>query len=281
MSAPLPSFALWALALFCSLAVVVVQGGLTPVRVAFLTDCTMYSDWQSLGMMFSFKMSGQVGKVTKVMCCGEEKRLKYNKELLSAVETHMAPMMTVHPVTHDSYAAYNKPEAVIDWLEHVTPEEEYVLVLDSDMIQRRPFLVEEMEPRKGLAVGARYTYMIGVNNELATRHIPEVAPRNDTLAGPAGRRADQVGGFFFVHRDDLKAMSHGWLKYTEDVRADPEVHAAPSSCLRGGSTPLVLLLSPAGQPLLPLVVPGLSAPLRRPPCAGVPAVRGCVCYPPW
>jgi hypothetical protein len=32
-----------------------------------------------------------------------------------------------------------------------------------------------------------------------------------------------VGGFFFIHRDDLKAMSHLWLKYAEDVRADPEV----------------------------------------------------------
>ena len=34
----------------------------------------------------------------------------------------------------------------------------------------------------------------GVNNELAMRHVPEVAPRNDTLAGPQGRRGDQVGG---------------------------------------------------------------------------------------
>jgi hypothetical protein len=57
-------------------------------------------------------------------------------------------------------------------LQHVTPEEEYVLVLDSDMIQRRPFLVEVMKPKLGLAVGARYTYMIGVNNELALRHVP-------------------------------------------------------------------------------------------------------------
>lgn len=33
----------------------------------------------------------------------------------------------------------------------------------------------------------------------------------------------QVGGFFFIHRDDLKRLSPLWLKYTEDVRADPEV----------------------------------------------------------
>lgn len=98
-----------------------------------------------------------------------------------------------------------------------------MLVLDSDMIFRRPVLVEQLSPRKGLAVGAIYTYMIGVNNELADRHIPEVQRRYDHLAGPAGRRADQVGGFFFIHRDDLKASSHDWLKYAEDVRFDDQV----------------------------------------------------------
>ena len=92
------------------------------------------------------------------------------------------------------------------------------------MIHRRPFLPLDYNlTGPGWAIGARYDYMIGVNNELALRHVPEIPPRNDTLAGPSGRRGDQVGGFFFAHRDDLKRMSPLWLKYTEDVRADPEV----------------------------------------------------------
>lgn len=41
------------------------HSALTSVRVAFLTDCKWYSDWQSLGMIYSFKMSGQPGKVTR------------------------------------------------------------------------------------------------------------------------------------------------------------------------------------------------------------------------
>eukprot|EP00955_Chlamydomonas_euryale_P000407 4551-Chlamydomonas_euryale.AAC.1 len=31
----------------------------------------------------------------------------------------------------------------------------------------------------------------------------------------------QVGGFFFLHREDLHSLSHDWLKFTEDVRIDP------------------------------------------------------------
>ncbi|GIL46676.1 hypothetical protein Vafri_3606 [Volvox africanus] len=195
-----------------------------PVHVAFLTDCAMYSDWQSVGMAFSFRMSGQPGSVIRVMCCSEKDRKNYSKGLLTMVDTWVAPDMSRSPRNGDRYAAYNKPEAVIDWLDHKVARHEYVLVLDSDMILRRPFFVEDMQPKKGLAIGARYTYMIGVANELAVRHIPHVAPRNDTLAGPYGRRADQVGGFFFIHRDDLKAMSHDWLKFSEDVRMDDQAY---------------------------------------------------------
>jgi hypothetical protein len=60
-----------------------------------------------------------------------------------------------------SYAAYNKPEAVIDYMEHVTPEEEWMLVLDSDMLIRKPFTYEQFKAKKGVGVGARYDYMIG------------------------------------------------------------------------------------------------------------------------
>ena len=199
-------------------------------------------------MIFSFKMSGQPGKVTRVMCCTEEEKAKYPKELLNAVDTWVAPSMTVNPHNGDHYAAYNKPEAVIDWLDHNTPEEEYVLVLDSDMVLRRPFFVEVMGPKLGWAVGARYTYMIGVNNELALRHIPEVAPRNDTLAGPYGRRADQVGGFFFIHRDDLKRMSHDWLGFSEKVRFDDQVRPAAMSLACASLIDLELIAVPVPAP---------------------------------
>lgn len=193
------------------------------VHTVFLTDCTTYSDWQTLGMVFSWRESGQPGPLSKVMCCTEDQAKKYNKDMLNLVKTHIAPSYTVHPSTGDVYPAYNKPEAVIDWLAHFTPEEEWIVVLDSDMLLRRPFLPQDFNLTRGWAMGAKYTYMIGVNNALADKHIPEVARRNDTLAGPAGRRSDQVGGFFFIHRDDLKHLSTLWLKYTEDVRADQEV----------------------------------------------------------
>ena len=37
--------------------------------------------------------------------------------------------------------------------------------------------------------------------------------------------ASQVGGYTFMHRDDLSKVAPLWLSVTEDVREDPEVRS--------------------------------------------------------
>lgn len=44
--------------------------------------------------------------------------------------------------------------------------------------------------------------------------------------GPRGRRGDQVGGFTLMNVADLRRVAPLWLKYTEDVRFDPDVRPA-------------------------------------------------------
>ena len=57
----------------------------------------------------------------------------------------------------------------------------------------------------GWAVSAFFGYLKGVNNELALKHVPEVLPRSDSLAGPVGRRGDQV-----QHACLTCILSYGW-----------------------------------------------------------------------
>ena len=64
--------------------------------------------------------------------------------------------------------------------------------------------------------------MRGCTNDLAPRHIPEIPIRNDTLAGPYHRYCDMVGGYTFMHKDDLAKVAPLWLTFSEDVREDPE-----------------------------------------------------------
>eukprot|EP01023_Acetabularia_acetabulum_P037225 TRINITY_DN35252_c0_g1_i1.p2 TRINITY_DN35252_c0_g1~~TRINITY_DN35252_c0_g1_i1.p2 ORF type:complete len:196 (-),score=34.61 TRINITY_DN35252_c0_g1_i1:13-600(-) len=103
-------------------------------------------------------------------------------------------------------------------------QEDFVLVMDADMLFRLPMIPAELGVKQGWATGAQFGYLIGVKNALAERHIPHVKPRNNKDGGqPYGRKADQIGAYIVMQKDDLKKMSRDWLKYTEDVRAD--VHA--------------------------------------------------------
>lgn len=173
-------------------------------------------------MMLSHRLSGQKGALTRILSCTHEDLAKVPKEELELLPTHVTPSYTHHPRTGDVYSAYNKPVAVIDWLARTDVKEEYVLIIDADMIMLSPFVPEVVGAARGWAVSAYFAYMKGVNNELALKHVPEVVPRNDTLAGPRGRRGDMVGGFTLMHRDDLRRVAPLWLKYTEDVRFDPD-----------------------------------------------------------
>jgi hypothetical protein len=145
-----------------------------------------------------------------------------SNEEKTMVQTHVAPSYTNHPRTGDVYPAYNKPVAVIDWLAKTDVSEDFVLIIDADMIMRKPIIPKDVGARKGWAVSAFFGYMKGVNNALAMKHIPQVPPRQDSFAGPSGRRSDQIGGFTLMQTEDLRKVAPLWLKYTEDVRFDPD-----------------------------------------------------------
>lgn len=66
--------------------------------------------------------------------------------------------------------------------------------------------------RPGFATSAYFSYLEGTHNELAERHLPGVEPRQDTLAGPVGRRADMVGGLYLAHTEDMRRIAPLWLK---------------------------------------------------------------------
>ncbi|EIE24386.1 hypothetical protein COCSUDRAFT_40799 [Coccomyxa subellipsoidea C-169] len=209
------------------------------VHTVITTECTPYFDWQILGLVYSYKRAKQPGSFTRLLSCTDEQLQNYKG--LDLVPTHVVPSLTMDPNKehNDHYSAYNKPGAVLFWLQDVEPEEDYILVIDADMIFRSPFIPEQMGVSPGAfhtsadsdtlqtrtarwAVSAYFGYLKGVKNELALKHVPYVEPRNDTLAGPEGRRGDQVGGFCIMHKEDLKRVAPLWLKFSKAVRHDPD-----------------------------------------------------------
>ena len=88
-------------------------------------------------MVYSHKKIGQPGPLTRILSCKENEWEAMSEEAKSIVTTHVAPSYSTHPRTGDTYPAYNKPVAVIDWLAKNKIEEDYILIIDADMIMRR------------------------------------------------------------------------------------------------------------------------------------------------
>jgi hypothetical protein len=54
------------------------------------------------------------------------------------------------------YPAINKPVAVLHWLNHVRTDAEFLVILDADMILRKPITPWEFGAEKGHPVSAPY-----------------------------------------------------------------------------------------------------------------------------
>ncbi|KAL8471171.1 hypothetical protein ACS0TY_028749 [Phlomoides rotata] len=176
------------------------------IHTLFSTECTPYFDWQTLGLVHSFNLSGQPGEITRLLSCTEEDLKQYKGHDLAP--THYVPSMSRHPLTGDWYPAINKPAAVVHWINHVKTDAEYVVILDADMIMRGPITPWEFNASKGRPVSTPYDYLIGCDNELAKIHT-----RNP-------HACDKVGGVIIMHIRDLKRFALLWLHKTEEVRSD-------------------------------------------------------------
>lgn len=181
------------------------------IHTIFSTECTTYFDWQTVGLIHSFHLSGQPGNITRLLSCTDEDLKLYTGHDLAP--THYVPSMSRHPLTGDWYPAINKPAAVLHWLNHADIDAEFIVILDADMILRGPITPWEFKAARGQPVSTPYGYLIGCDNELAqlhTRH-PEAC--------------DKVGGVIIMHIDDLRKFALLWLHKTEEVRADKAHYA--------------------------------------------------------
>jgi len=58
-------------------------------------------DWQTVGLMHSFRLSGQPGNITRLLSCTDEDLKNYKGHDLAP--THYVPSMSQHPLTGDWY----------------------------------------------------------------------------------------------------------------------------------------------------------------------------------
>lgn len=69
------------------------------IHTLFSTECTPYFDWQTVGLVHSFHLSGQPGNITRLLSCTDEDLKQYTGHDLAP--THYVPSMSRHPLTGD------------------------------------------------------------------------------------------------------------------------------------------------------------------------------------
>lgn len=185
-------------------------------------ECSAYFSFQILALAFSHKQVGQIGPITRIMACSDERLQKFTQEDMDMMKTHVTPQYNVDKETGDDYSPYNRPGGILHWLDNAKPREEWFFMVDPDIVFRRSISLEELYVKEGWIRASNYGYLVGTHNEFPLRHIPEVEPRKDKHGGPIGRRADEAGSFFYMRTRDMEKIAPLWMNYTKAVRADPE-----------------------------------------------------------
>ncbi|CAN1153738.1 Peptidyl serine alpha-galactosyltransferase [Linum perenne] len=125
------------------------------IHTVFSTECTPYFDWQTVGLLHSFHLSGQPGNITRLLSCTDQDLKQYKGHDLAP--THYVPSMSRHPLTGDWYPAINKPAGVLHWLNHADNiDAEFIVILDADMILRGPITPWEFNASRGHPVSTPY-----------------------------------------------------------------------------------------------------------------------------
>lgn len=69
------------------------------IHTLFSVECQSYFDWQTVGLMHSFKKAQQPGPITRLLSCTDEQKQKYRG--MSLAPTLEVPSMSIHPRTGD------------------------------------------------------------------------------------------------------------------------------------------------------------------------------------
>lgn len=69
------------------------------IHTLFSVECQNYFDWQTVGLMQSFRKAGQPGPITRLLSCTEDEKKNYRG--MGLAPTLEVPSMSRHPRTGD------------------------------------------------------------------------------------------------------------------------------------------------------------------------------------
>lgn len=178
------------------------------VHVVFSTECNDYFDWQSATLLDSAKRVGVDAPITRLMACDDP-----NPPGMDIVkDTFVHKNWARNAKNNDFYPPHNKPKSLELWLEQTSTDAEYILVLDTDMVFANNFSLDMFDVGKGKAASARHEYLFGLRKSVHM-NIKQILQHPDD--------AEMVGGYYLMHKDDLRKVAPLWYNYSAIIRAEP------------------------------------------------------------
>ncbi len=181
------------------------------IYTVFSTTDSTFQQWQSELLEYSWRQVGQPGELIRFVAAADGAALPSHRH----ARTIATPSWGRHPDTGDEYAPYNKPAALIHWLENERPEGT-VLLIDPDCVFRTAICREVTE---GHPVSQQW---IGLSHE--TNGDGFALDRRFAFLGDRGiwpQTKAQLGMIpTLIHTRDLARIAARWLEVTALVREE-------------------------------------------------------------
>ncbi|KAH7533624.1 hypothetical protein FEM48_Zijuj04G0151400 [Ziziphus jujuba var. spinosa] len=141
------------------------QEGKGKIHMLFWAECTNYYDWQTVGLVHSFKKVQQPGSITRLLSCPVEEEYKG----MNLAPTHHVPSINSPTGTHDWYLAWSWAAGIMHWLNQSkdATNVDWVVIVEANMILRGPIVPWQLGAHKGRPV-------VSNNHGLIVIHIEDL-----------------------------------------------------------------------------------------------------------
>ncbi len=203
-------------------------------RILISAQCKPYQDWQAASAYHSIKKVWPESNITRILACDNPESYKY---------TEIMPSFITKDYTFydkEEYLPFNRPGSLIEYFAYNDPEEEYLIIMDPDMILLKKI---DLKPTIGNAIGQFYDHMNygqapGKPNtgqglkKIAKKLLPSKIASKASFSGEPEKlsraskgsefKAQPVGAPIIICKQDLQKIAPLWLYYTHLIRTDPE-----------------------------------------------------------
>jgi len=193
------------------------------LHIVFTTDCTPYQNWQSEVLFYSWKKVGQRGRITRIVADCPDDAAKQSAFKTAVEDPRLSVYYSDH--SHQNFAWANKPNGIGNFLRKANFEEDFILLLDPDMVMVKEFTdhipgKNKFTVAKGAAIGQRF----GIGGRWATWHLKECVCKSCTKTDWCkidDRKANEwfsVGPPLIMHKDDWKNVAPRWVEYMHIIK---------------------------------------------------------------